>query len=65
MNRRLTFPAPKRETYNTPDDWASRRWTEQGVRDVILAGGWFVKGRHHFESRAVAKLAGVNRSFAK
>ena len=59
MTKRLTFPAPSREWYWSGEGWASRKWAEQGVRDVLAADGWFQKGRSSFANPAVAKLAGV------
>ena len=56
--RRLTLPAPTREWYWTGEGWASRRWTEEGVRSCISGGGWFQKGRSSFENLITAKLAG-------
>ena len=55
----LKYPAPKRESYTTVGGWSTRPWTEQGVRDVLTYDGYFLKGRHEFESREVARLAGV------
>jgi predicted NAD/FAD-binding protein len=58
--KRLTLPAPHRESYFLPHGlWATRRWTLAGVMDVLAAGGWFHKGHHDFASAAVAKRAGV------
>lgn len=58
--KRLTFPAPRRESYTLPGGfWATRRWTLAGVMDVLAAGGWFHKGRHEFASLTAAKRAGV------
>lgn len=57
--RRLSLPAPHRESYTVPGGWATRRWTLAGVVDVLAAGGWFHKGHHDFASAAVAKRAGV------
>ena len=59
MTARCTLPAPKRESYSTPDGWATRPWTLQGVRDVKSYGGWFLKGRHMFANAQAAKLAGI------
>ena len=56
----LTCPAPAREWYRTESGgWACRPWTAQGVRDVKSYGGWFLAGRHSFDSTATARLAGV------
>lgn len=57
MTKRLALPAPLRETYKTPGGWASRKWTLQGVRDVLSYGGWF-KASSDFDSRVTAKAAG-------
>jgi len=54
--RRLRFPAPVRETVEVPGGWHTRKWTEQGVRDVLSVGGWF-DASAEFESAAVARLA--------
>ena len=58
MARKLTCPAPNRESYSTGNGlFATRRWTEQGVREVLSYGGWFKAGSD-FESTKVARIAG-------
>ena len=59
MTKKISLPAPLRETYTTEVGWATRKWTEQGVRDVQACGGWF-RVASEFESRRVARLAGVH-----
>ena len=65
MTQRLRIPAPGREAYTTPNGWAKRPWTLQGVQDVLDYGGWFEKNaddhlhsRYSFADRAAMKLAG-------
>jgi len=57
MIKRLALPAPLRETYTTPGGWATRKWTLQGVHDVLSYGGWF-KASSEFDCRATARAAG-------
>mgnify|MGYP001613861511 CR=1 FL=1 len=56
--KRLAFPAPLRETYNTPHGWSTRKWTLQGVLDVLSYGGWFLPASE-FDCRATARAAGT------
>ena len=59
--RRCTFPAPRREAYQTDNEhYATRPWTTEGVKDVLSYGGWFAPGSQ-FASKKVAEfaLAGV------
>ena len=57
--KRLTFPAPNRETFTTPRGWATRKWTRQGVQDVRSYGGWFGPSAE-FDSRETARAANMH-----
>lgn len=57
--RRMTFPAPARCSYETRHGWATRQWTTEDVKEYLTAGGWFTKGRHEFADLQAARAAGV------
>lgn len=58
--RRLTLPAPRRESYSEDGrTFATRAWTLKGVQECKAGGGWFAKSRHTFDSKETARAAGV------
>ena len=59
MTHKLTFPAPKRCSYNYELGWADRAYTVEDIISAKEGGAWFVKGRHDFADMAAAKAAGV------
>lgn len=68
---RLTFPAPRRSTVNcgtrplpkgkSESTWLDRPWTEEDVTQALLAGAYFVRGRHEFDSDEAAEAAGLGK----
>ena len=53
----MTFAAPRRMSVDRGGKYSTIRWTENGVREYIRIGGFFLPNHHDFESDAVAKLA--------
>ena len=55
ITKRLTCPAPRRCSYETPSGWADRPWTSADMQAAEAAGAWFGKG-HDFADDVDRKI---------
>lgn len=54
----LTYPAPRRMSVENGDGtYTTKAWTEQGVKEYRLAGGFFLSGLHDFANAAASRAA--------
>ena len=59
--RRMTFPAPRRESIELAGwGYTTKQWDLQGVQGYLATGGWFAPGHHDFDSKATAAVANSN-----
>ena len=60
FHRDMTLPAPARMSVELPGGkYFSKPWDAAGVQAYKQIGGWFLSGKHDFDNRITARLAGV------
>ena len=60
FHRDMTLPAPARMSVELGNGrYFSKPWDAAGVQAYKQIGGWFLSGKHDFDSPGTARLAGV------